>query len=651
MQLIQNNLFFAPSDLITFMESPFASHMERWRVEDRSVSRLMDPEDDVKETIKKKAYEHENAFLEKLRSDGKEVILIEWDDPEPTRERTRKAMRSGADVIAQAYLELDNFGGYADFLVRKSGKSKLGDFHYEVWDTKLSRKMKPYFAIQLCCYAEMLEQEQGIPSERVAIVLGDDQRFPLKTRNYVAYYNSLKSSFLNFQENWSVDHPPNPADSSSFDRWSNYAKQTLAERRHLSLVANITRTQIKRLESVDITTIDDLADTKLTTAPKINRDVFKRLKAQAQIQMESEGRDKPKFKVLPHEKKRAIGLALLPPASRNDIFFDIEGYPLIDGGLEYLWGATYFGASGSRKFRDFWAHDQDQEKQAFTEFVDWAYGLWRKDPSMHIYHYASYEVSALRRLMGKHGTREHHVDTLLRNEVFVDLYNVVRHGVLVGEQSYSIKNVERLYRDKRDTDVATGMDSVAVYERWRELPDGDTWETSKVLKAIRDYNIDDCNSTQELTDWLREQQKASGIAYIDPRHSEDAPALEEEETDATRLRDMLLEMSKHEEDEAKQSVLRNLAWLLQFHQRENKPMWWRFFDRLGKTAIDLYDDMDCLVSLERTKTEPFLPTERARNHVFEYRFDPNQPFRGQVKRFHVLENRTIMSLPRIMVHP
>ena len=285
------------------MESPFASYMERWRIEDKSVARLMDVEDDVSKAIKQKGYDHENAFLEKLRSDGREFVFIEGDAPEPIRERTREAMRSGVDVIAQAYLELDNFGGYADFLVRKSGKSKLGDFHYEVWDTKLSRKMKPYFAIQLCCYAEMLEQEQGIPSERVAIVLGDDRIAPLKTRSYVAYYNSLKSSFLNFQENWSVDHPPNPADSSSFDRWSNYAEQILAERRHLSLVANITRTQIKRLESVDITTIDDLADTKLTTAPKINRDAFKRLKAQAQIQMESEGRDKPKFKVLPHEKK------------------------------------------------------------------------------------------------------------------------------------------------------------------------------------------------------------------------------------------------------------------------------------------------------------------------------------------------------------
>lgn len=35
-----------------------------------------------------------------------------------------------------------------------------------------SKKMKPYFAIQLCCYAEILEQEQGVPSEKVTVVLG-----------------------------------------------------------------------------------------------------------------------------------------------------------------------------------------------------------------------------------------------------------------------------------------------------------------------------------------------------------------------------------------------------------------------------------------------------------------------------------------------
>ena len=307
----------------------------------------------------------------------------------------------------------------------------------------------------------------------------------------------------------------------------------------------------------------------------------------------------------------------------------------MDGGLEYLWGATYFEHNGVRSFRDFWAHDHDEEKQAFSDFVGWVYDRWRSDPTMHIYHYAAYEVSALRRLMGRYGIREHEVDTLLRNEVFVDLYKVVRHGLLIGRPNYSIKNVEHLYRDKRDTEVANGGESVVVYEAWRSNPDGLTWETSEVLKAIRDYNIDDCDSTQELAEWLREQQAANGICYVDrSSHKEISEA--EEVTDTTILRDRLLQLAEIETDDAKQSVIRNLAWLLEFHRRENKPTWWRLFDRLGLTEADLHDDMDCLVGLQRTNRDPFLPTPKSRNKVYEYSFDPNQPFKGQAKSYYVL---------------
>lgn len=60
---------------------------------------------------------------------------------------------------------------------------------------------------------------------------------------------------------------------------------------------------------------------------------------------------------------------------------------------------------------------------------------------------------------------------------------------------------------EQDTEVGSGGDSVVVYERWREDPDGDSWQSSSILKAIRDYNIDDCYSTQELVDWLRARQQ------------------------------------------------------------------------------------------------------------------------------------------------
>jgi hypothetical protein len=156
MQIIADSLFFAPSDLITFMESAFASHMERWRLADENVKNLMDPDDPMLVTLRRQGYAPEDAYLESLRIEGKDVVKIDDPSTDVMLSQTREAMSNGVEIIAQAYLKLDNFGGMADFLVKVPGPSQLGDYHYEIWDAKLSKKMKPYFAVQLCCYAEML---------------------------------------------------------------------------------------------------------------------------------------------------------------------------------------------------------------------------------------------------------------------------------------------------------------------------------------------------------------------------------------------------------------------------------------------------------------------------------------------------------------
>jgi uncharacterized protein len=68
--------------------------------------------------------------------------------------------------------------------------------------------------------------------------------------------------------------------------------------------------------------------------------------------------------------------------------------------------------------------------------VSWAHERWRQDPSLHIYHYAAYEVTALRRLMGRYAVCEEEVAQLLRAEAFVDLYSVVRQGLLVSTRYF-----------------------------------------------------------------------------------------------------------------------------------------------------------------------------------------------------------------------
>ena len=51
----------------------------------------------------------------------------------------------------------------------------------------------------------------------------------------------------------------------------------------------------------------------------------------------------------------------------------------------------------------------------------------------------------MKRLMGRYATRENEVDSLLRAEIFVDLYSVVRHAIRASVESYSIKKLEPLY--------------------------------------------------------------------------------------------------------------------------------------------------------------------------------------------------------------
>jgi predicted RecB family nuclease len=80
----------------------------------------------------------------------------------------------------------------------------------------------------------------------------------------------------------------------------------------------------------------------------------------------------------------------------------------------------------------------------------------------------------------------------------------VRRAARRLEPGYSIKNLERFYMPARTTAVATGGDSLVIYDRFRE-----TGENS-LLNDLRDYNRDDCLSTFLLRDWLIERAKESG---------------------------------------------------------------------------------------------------------------------------------------------
>jgi uncharacterized protein len=433
-------LIFSPSDLTLYMESAFASWMEHYAILDLKTTPEPDQPDVMMQLLQTKGNVHELATLTKLKAKGLSVVDLSNTNIDFSLENTINAMQSGVDVIFQASLNKRPFHGRADFLVKVAGTSMLGNYHYEIWDTKLSKTVKPNFIMQLCCYADMLEELQGCLPNNISIILGNNEKVQLKTNNFFYYYQQLKNLFLLAHNNFNPSVRPDPTDSKSWGRWSNYVESLLLELDHLLQIANITRSQVNKLNKYGIQTMEQLVASENVRIPGININVLTRLKAQAKIQKDSFGKYPPLFQIRDAEANKKQGLALLPPHSPLDIFFDIEGFPLEEGGLEYLWGSVFFDENGDRQFKNFWAHNKNEEQQAFKDFINWAYLRWQQDPTMHIYHYANYEIAACRKLMGRYGVCEYEVDQLLRNEVFVDLYKIVKVGLLLGEPRYPIFN-------------------------------------------------------------------------------------------------------------------------------------------------------------------------------------------------------------------
>ena len=616
----QGRILYSPTDLIRFMESPFASWMERLRLEDPARA-IPDEKSDDADLIAKTGDKHEARFLQSLVDGGRDIASIPKSDIQQALELTRQAIAAGREVIYQGALSMDRFGGFTDFIVRGE------DGRYEIWDTKLARKTKPYHLIQLCCYAEMLAPLNGGLPETIRVVLGNQHTAPYRTADFFHAYLQLKSAFLDQMDGFFVDAKrPLPDPRADHRQWTSHADAWLAACDHLVQIAGINISQIRKLEAAGLDTAQKLSDSTLTRIPKMNDEIFVKIQAQARIQVAARllpAGSPPPFEILrPAPETPGTGLALLPPASAGDVYFDIEGYPLENDGLEYLLGVTHLVA-GIPEFKDWWAHNDPEEKRAFEEFIDWVVARWRKHPDMHIYHYAPYEVTAMKRLMGKYGTRESEVDDLLRHGVFLDLYRVVRQGLRIGAPSYSLKKVEKLYLQARDGDVQNAAASIVYYAQWLESGEPADWSASPILKKIRDYNEVDCESTWQLADWLRAQQQEHGIPYLSATDPSLAGESKKEEISerATERLDLAARILNNLPAEGDARTIAELvAHLIEFHRRDNKPMWWAHFERAAMTEDELYDDLGCLAGL--TLAGP--PTPDKKSQIATYHFDPGQ---------------------------
>jgi predicted RecB family nuclease len=505
MQLIDDRLLLSASDLVAFVECDHLSALDL-RVA-RGIEAIERSRDDSALLVARKGDEYERAYLERLQAEGTEVVVIPpaddgLGDLRDAVARTEEAMRAGADVIFQAALLHDEWRGYADFLERVSEPSPaLGDHSYEVVDTKLARHAKPSFLVQLCLYCDLVARVQGRRPEQMHVVLGSGERRSFRVDEFFAFYRRLRRRY---EERVAAGFPgtyPEPVPHCEVCRYADHCQARWTADDHLSLIAGIGRAQVVRLSESGIRTCAELAAAMPAARPRrIGRGAFERLREQARLQVHEHTTGEQVYELLAPQNGR--GLARLPAPREGDLFFDMEGDPFYEGeGLEYLFGVTRV-VNGAPGFRAFWARDRSEEREAFEGFIDLVIAALAEDPQIHVYHYAPYEPTALKRLMGRHGTREDEVDRLLREEVLVDLYAVTRQALRLSKPSYSIKDVEAFYMGPREEDVTEAGDSILRFEEWLETGD------QSLLDAIEAYNEVDCLS---LARELR------GVALVRPR--------------------------------------------------------------------------------------------------------------------------------------
>lgn len=630
------------SKLIQFSECNYSVYLDMKSTMDSSMKRN-DKKEDV-ELIRQQGENFEKSILEHVsgHADVTYIPVVEGGVTGFTLQKTVEAMQLGAEYIYQAALQNEKGeSGTCDFLKKTTDKpSKFGDYSYEVVDNKLKGHVDTKYVHQLVLYSDILAEMQDAKPDHAYLYLKDRQqtsgdffRVETITLNDVEEYSRLlKSQFEAFYSTSLEDLEQNkelrplPCSFCDMCQWNEHCNTKWKSKKSLTQIANVSISQIKKIESSGVKDIPEFVQYD-GNIPKLDDRIHSTLKTQAELQLNRMNGGDPEFRL--KDFKEDKGLNKLPEPQEGDMFYDIEGNPYHEengtAGLEYLngiWFVDSFLELGSLfndvmhyesgKFLPIWAHSRADEKQALIRLFTFFSKQIEAFPKARIYHYAPYEITALRNLAQSHGYGEQMLDNWLREERFVDLYKIVSESMICSEPGYSIKNMEVFYLppEMRAKEVKNGGQSIVAYENWRNGgPDS-------ILDEIRDYNQVDCESTMMLRDWIVEKVCPQDFEYNQLSELKTISEISQEKDELAQERFDKINNAEHLSEEEKKF----LYSVNMFFQREAKPAWWAFFDRRDKTSEQLVEDMESIGGMQAISDQYDIKRSVAR----EYSFPPQE---------------------------
>ena len=570
--------------------------------------------------------DHEREYLKELRKKYKKVIDLK--NSEKTKEekisKTIQAMKEGWDVIHGGWLKKDKWSGEFDFLIlNKENKSKFGDYSYEIIDTKYSNKPKPDHIIQLGMYTYMLENTQGALPKHFTIVLKNMIHESVQVNQVNEFFKIHRENYENFVIKNLDKQKPEKCNFCNVCEWSDECEKIWIKQDNLNQIGGLNKIHLKKLLELKIDTATKLSKQDTNKIIKgFRKEISYKLITQAKLQKEYQKTNIPVHLPNPNNLDNLKGFNLLPEPSKCDLYFDIESiedhvYP---GGLEYLLG-MYFIENGKENFKTLWSHNKNEEKKNLIEFFDFTKAHFKKYPNSKIYHYGSYEITALLKLTSFHKAKGIEYDHYLNLDKFVNLLEVNRQGLFISENSYSLKNIEKFYEFKREGDVQKGDVSQEYYIEWLETQD------QNFLDEIESYNKQDCLSTYQLHQWLLRVKPPETSWFTSYRVEEEM-----------KLRDWEIDMKVYSEKVEKSNIKNKkikqlMSDIIGFYNREDKPAWREFFDRRTKSDEELIDDPECIGNM----ISHGKPTPEKRSLIYSYKFE-DQDFKLRKSKKTIIAN-------------
>ena len=414
----------------------------------------------------KKGRDYEDKIASKFK-----FVEPEEGNEEERFKQTVEFMKKGEKIIYQGVLiDKDNIG-IPDFLIKKKGESKFGDYFYEPMDVKSGLRAKDEYAMQVCFYCYLLEKVQGFAPLNFKLFLGDESIVELDLKDY---YNKFSMVFKEVKDIVKGKE----ANVHIFSEckecvWKDVCFETAKKNKDISLIANISRAKAETLKNLgvkDLTDASNMDVDELSKVKGLGEDSLTKWKIQAKSLLD----------------EIAIRLKDYEFPAGKDIYFDIEDAEVDGKKIVYLFGLIFKG-----KYHSFVASKPEDEENVWRAFLR----FFSKLDEFNIYIYSHHEKTMMKKLFDKYGGDKETYEKIVDN--MIDLLVVVRQTVVFPVYSYSIKDVAKFLGFEWSAKDAGGAASMLWYDNWIKTKD------DKHLRKILRYNKEDCKAMVKLKEFIK----------------------------------------------------------------------------------------------------------------------------------------------------